>query len=576
MIRSRNRGSGGGGNEKQVSQNQNNNEEISHQQQQQQLPITVPSSSSIISSHHRRRRRFRSKKNSSNVLSSVTSVCCFVFLCSLMIVNYHRRLNHNSNNSSSSRSGSSSFLAMADEYDNNNSSSNNNRRIKAVAASTDTIYDIAILGAGPAGLTAAIFGAKAGLSVVILGSTSGLLSETPRLENVPGFPSSSSSSGSGSDGVPVATGEQWLQTARFQAQQWGANFAIPGLLVESLTKQQQQEQQQEQEEDFYYILKTQLETTTYRSKSVIIATGATPRRLNLPNEETLWGRNLHNCAICDGHIYNDKSKTVLVIGGGDAAIDAALYLSRKVGSVILVHRKVTFDKVKTTSSLRLLQNIPNIELWTPHIVTEWKTSPDDKYQLIGAIVQNTETGRDKFVHCDGAFLMIGATPNTEWLQGTIQLDSNGLIQLVHNNNNNKYGGDGGGDDFISTTQTSLSGVFAAGEVTDSTYKQAITAAAAGASAAMDAERWLRKGPRSDSSIDSKKKETKKNDNNDNNSKPIVVVPAKQNVRQGQRQDFQQQQQQNVDETIPSCDLTKPDCIQETVQKYPVVVFSKPW
>mmetsp|Transcript_19610 Transcript_19610/g.29097 ORF Transcript_19610/g.29097 Transcript_19610/m.29097 type:complete len:683 (-) Transcript_19610:9-2057(-) len=381
-------------------------------------------------------------------------------------------------------------------------------------ASPDITYDIAILGAGPAGLTAAIFGARAGLTVAVLGSQSGLLSETPQLENFPSYYNNE------------VSGENWLKTTRAQAQELGVHFALPGLMATSLEVQASQ----------VFSIKTQLDT--FYSKSVIVATGATSRRLDLPHEQDLWGKSMHNCAICDGPMYKDK--TVLVIGGGDAAIDAAVYLSRQAKRVILVHRRESFDKVKAQASIRILKQTTNIDIYTPHIVTKWNISDEDDFRLIGATIKNQNSQDEQFLQCDGAFLMIGATPNTEWLSDTLLLDNNGLILL-----------DGQKESNPSTTKTSLSGVFAAGEVSDAKYKQAITAAAAGARAALDAERWLR-GNFYDAGT------------HYDGEKNIHVRPSRQTT-------WQQKENPRDD----SCDLTKEECIQTIVNTFPVVVFSKP-
>lgn len=456
-----------------------------------------------------RPRKGGSKMTTTWPSSMMASICCFLVVGSIMIL-----------------------LLQSQPQQHHHPTKSINTSIVPIVETKGTskkFYDVTILGAGPAGLSAAMFSAKAGLSVVVLGSQSGLLSETPRLENYAGFvvdnPQDKGKAGGGS-------GEQWLAVARSQANQWGAHFALPGLLAESLTHENNE-----------FHITTQLETTIFRSKSVIVATGATPRRLNLPLEEALWGKNLHNCAICDGHMYNQPTSTVLVIGGGDAAVDAALYLSRQAGKVIMIHRKTTFDKVRTKSSLELLKMQVNIEVWTPHIVTEWKSNEKDDIQLAGARVKNVLTGEEKIVKCDGAFLMIGATPNTDFLEGVVKLDK-GLISLENKGK-------------TTTTQTSLPGVFAAGEVIDSTYRQAITAAAQGAQAAMDAERWLREAS-IDISTDEKETEEEEEESDEEESDE-------------DESDIVDQQRDD-----PSCDLTEPNCILSIVEKHKVVVFSKPW
>lgn len=373
-------------------------------------------------------------------------------------------------------------------------------------ASPSIVYDVAIVGAGPAGLTAALFAARAGLTVVVLGSRSGLLSETPLLENFPSYFRDGSST----------TGEDWLQTTRTQAQAAGASFALPGLLVETISKKNN-----------LFSLPTQQPDSTFHSEAIIVATGATSRKLNLPHEEELWGKQLHNCAICDATAY--VGKTVLVVGGGDAALDAAIYLSRQSKRVLLVHRQTNFDKAKSKNSIRLVTETSNIEIHQPFEVTEWNV--DSNNQLIGATIQKKTSQKEVSLECDGAFVMIGATPNTDWLRNVVDLDTTGLIRLK------------------STTETSEAGIFAAGEVSDDHYKQAITAAASGAQAALDAERWLRTQP----SLQKKQKNT---------------VRRKKYETTAVEADWKEEKD--------SCDLTQKDCIQSIVSKYPVVVFSKPW
>jgi thioredoxin reductase (NADPH) len=403
-------------------------------------------------------------------------------------------------------------------------------------APSDITYDIVILGAGPAGLSAAIFGARAGLTVLVLGSRSGLLAETPRLENFPGYYDKSE--------IVTGTGEHWLETTRSQARSLGAHFALPGLMGSSLERSQM---------DDGFALNTQLDT--FHAKSVVVATGATSRKLNLAHEDDLWGKSLHNCAICDGQMY--RGKNVLIVGGGDAAVDAAIYLSRQASHVYLVHRRTSFNKVKAQSSLQLIHRTSNIEILTPFIVTEWVVASEDVMQLSGVMIQNIENRKTQFLSCDGAFLMIGATPNTAWLSDTLLLDDHGLIRLDTHEENESTNG--------MTTLTSLPGVFAAGEVTDSQYRQAITAAAAGAQATLDAERWLR--------LDNSK-ETKPSNTINGKNEEWNEAPRKQ-PHQITRQERVLEKNESQQED-GACDLTHEECIQHIVEKYPVVVFSKPW
>jgi len=402
------------------------------------------------------------------------------------------------------------------------------RKATAIAPS-NRIYDVAVLGAGPAGLTAAMFVARSGLSVVLFGSQSGLLSETPRLDNFPGY-----------DLGRENTGIEWLQTTRKQAQEVGTQFAPPGLLVKSIRPTTNDT----------FSLTAQL-GTTYHSLSVIVATGATPRRLRLAMEDDLWGVSIHNCAICDGSLYDDK--TVLIVGGGDAALDAAVYLSRRAKRVVLVHRRKQFT---AKQSMQRLLEIDNIEIRTPYLVTKWETNAQE--ELTGARIMGTANDDSTIVlPCDGVFLMIGATPNTEWIGDTLELDNEGLIRLQNSN-------------ALATRQTSLPGVFAAGEVTDNRYRQAITAAAEGAQAALDAQRWLSKMRQTANTNDSDRiiPSSKRKDASDQRqARGEMVAPLS---KRGGGVQLHSQSKENHDD---DCDFGKEGCMVKVIKQYPLVVFS---
>ncbi|KAL3918661.1 MAG: hypothetical protein SGILL_004133, partial [Bacillariaceae sp.] len=355
------------------------------------------------------------------------------------------------------------------------------------------IFDVVVAGAGAAGLSAALFAARAGLHVLVLGSSQGLLSQTKRLDNFPSFVGDTTNDGSNS---APASGESWLQVTKRQAGDFGATFAPPGLLATSIERSRLASSEEDDvtdsktdtnihDGDVFFSLKTPLDE--YHALSVIVASGATPRTLDLPHESDLWGVSLHNCAICDGHLYSGKDKHVLVVGGGDAALDAAVMLARYAGRVTLVHRRNDFSSANNPANLQVVESTSNIEVLTPFVVEKWKIDPENTMQLVGATLKDQKSGAVKEFFIDGAFVMIGATPNTEWMKTIgIGMDNEGLIQLPHQGSvpNAK-----GGASF--TTQASVPGIFAAGEVTDRIYKQAITAAASGAEAAIDAERWLR-------------------------------------------------------------------------------------
>ena len=372
------------------------------------------------------------------------------------------------------------------------------------------IHDIVIAGAGPGGLTAALFGARAGLDVLVLGSETGLLSETQHLDNFPSY------SGGG--------GPNWLTATKQQAYQFGARFATAGVLATALSR--------ETESGLYTLTTTAQnpEERTLHAWSVIVASGATPRRLGLPMEDLMWGLSMHNCAICDGHLYLDR--TVMVVGGGDSAMDAAILLARYARQVYLVHRQAQFSG-KNKVAIDVVHTTSNINVLSPYQVVEWEL--DSQNQLKGAKIQQTESHMVDVLSADGVFVMIGATPNTHWLSGAVELEA-GFVKL-----------DG-------ATQTTASGIFAVGEVSDNVYKQAITASAEGAQAAIDAERWLR--------------ETR------GVHKHLHLQPP-QPPQPGVIVKMEKAGDHEADGDI-ACDLVKEECIKQLVEKNAVVVFSKSW
>ena len=366
------------------------------------------------------------------------------------------------------------------------------------------VYDIIVVGSGPAGLSAALFATRAGWSVLVVGSIhGGMLSQALWLDNFPSF-----------------TETKWLEKTQFQIHQLGTHLAPPGLTITELVPTF----------ETYYQLYTSHEKIVLQTKSVILAMGSTANRLNLPGETTLWGRNLHSCVICDGSNYHMKN--IMVVGGGDAAMEAAVYLlQHKFAQTIqLVHRQNTFERITNPSQLHYLksQTEKNVKFHTPYTVQEWITTTSDG-EFQGAQIQHVETKELKFIKCDAVFVMIGSKPNTSWLPDNLQLPNN--------------------DD--NDTSTSYSGVFAAGDIIDSKYRQAITASASGAKAAMDVDHYLQAMKHSPQSISTKKKL----------SQPQVVLERKM-----------------ITETKPSygisCNMIELKCIEELTQKYPVVVFSK--
>ena len=424
------------------------------------------------------------------------------------------------------------------------------------------IYDVVVAGAGPSGLTAALFAARAGLRVHVLGSpATGLLSQTKLLDNFPSFVGA----GDGA-GAVARSGPEWVETTRAQAASWGATFGPPGLLAASMERQRivtkpgNTHDGEEEKKDVFFAITT-ADRTEVRAWSVIAASGATPRTLGLPGEDALWGVSLHNCAICDGHLYTgtpEAPKTVLVVGGGDAALDGALLLARYATRVVLVHRRDEFLSAHNPAGLARVRATPNIELRTPNVVTEWITKDDDPTQLVGARLVSSERslagdtdGARTTVDIDGAFVMIGAAPNTEWTKTVgIALDEEGLIRTTRDLPRRTDPRDSSGG---MVTASSVPGLFAAGEVTDNIYKQAITAASAGAQAAIDAERWLRehRGVTGTADVTT---------GGDDGTTTDTAAAAR----------------TTGDSDPVGCDLVSEDCIKSIVGKHPVVVFSKQW
>lgn len=300
------------------------------------------------------------------------------------------------------------------------------------------IYDIIIVGGGPAGYTAALYGARAGLSVIVIEklSAGGQIALSPMVENYPGFDE-------GIDGFTL--GEKMLAGAeRFGAESLLAE--VTGLELRSDPKV--------------------VETTegTLHGKTVILATGADARALGLPGEKELLGRGVSHCAACDGMFF--KGKTVVIVGGGNTAAADALQLSRVCEKVILVHRRDTLRATKIYHAPLL--NAPNVEFRWNSAVTELLSDG----RLTGIKVQNLQTGEESLVECDGLFVSIGRSPNTDLVKEQVELDPAGYIIADE------------------STRTSVPGVFAAGDVRTKELRQVITAAADGASAAHYAEEFI--------------------------------------------------------------------------------------
>lgn len=301
--------------------------------------------------------------------------------------------------------------------------------------------NVIIIGSGPAGLTAAIYCARASLQPVVVAGLQpgGQLTTTSVIENFPGF-------AQGVDGTAL------MDQMRQQAEHVGARF-LDGTVTQL---------HQVGPKEFRITLDA--ETQVY-TKAVIVATGASAITLDLPNKARLMGYGLSTCAVCDGFFY--RQKKVAVVGGGDSAMEEAHYLAKLASEVTLIHRR---DKFRASKAMQdKVLNHPKIKvIWNTEVVD---TTANDS-GLTGVITQNLITGSRDTLAVDGLFMAIGHTPNTSFLKGVVEMDQAGYL-TTHNG-----------------TFTSTPGIFAAGDVEDKLYRQAITAAGRGCQAALQCEKWL--------------------------------------------------------------------------------------
>jgi len=304
-------------------------------------------------------------------------------------------------------------------------------------AAEDT-YDVVIIGGGPAGLTAGIYAGRAQLKTVIVekGLPGGQIAQTDEVENYPGFP----------EGI---SGPELASRMVQQAEKFGARIVMDEVLG------------LEKAEGGYLVRGYE---RNYRARAVIVATGANPRRLGVPGEDKFYGRGVSTCATCDGFFYRDKE--VVVVGGGDAAVEEGLFLTKFARKVTLVHRRDELRANKVAQK-RAFQN-PKMHFLFSHVVTE--ILGED--QVTGVRLKNLKTGEEYVYPTDGVFVFIGHEPNTAFLKGVVELRPDGYIAVR--------------DEVF----TSEPGIFAAGDVADPIYRQLTTSVGAGTRAAMMAERYL--------------------------------------------------------------------------------------
>ena len=303
-----------------------------------------------------------------------------------------------------------------------------------------TLHDVIVVGSGPAGYTAAIYTARAQLHPLVFEGTSfgGALMTTTEVENYPGFRT----------GI---TGPELMDEMREQALRFGADLQMEDVESMSLAGPVKE------------VVTAGGET--HLARSVILAMGAAPRYLGIPGEQELLGRGVSSCATCDGFFFKDQD--IAVVGGGDSAMEEATFLTRFARSVTLVHRRDEFrasrimlERARTNDKIRFLTNTAVLAV-------------DGESTVTGLQVRDTRTGEESTLAVTGVFIAIGHDPRSELVRGAVDVDPAGYVVVGEH-----------------STATSLPGVFAAGDLVDHTYRQAITAAGSGCAAAIDAERWL--------------------------------------------------------------------------------------
>jgi thioredoxin reductase (NADPH) len=305
--------------------------------------------------------------------------------------------------------------------------------------SSSIVHDVIVIGSGPAGYTAAIYAARAQLKPLVFEGTQfgGALMTTTEVENYPGF----------REGI---TGPELMDEMREQALRFGADLRMEDVDAVSLDGP---------------VKSVTVGDETYQARTVILAMGAAARHLGVRGEEALIGMGVSTCATCDGFFFRDQD--IAVVGGGDSAMEEATFLTRFARSVTLIHRRDQFrasrimlERARANDKIKFLTNTQ---------VTAIEGDP----KVSGIRLRNAITGEESTLAVTGVFVAIGHDPRSELVRGQVDLDAAGYVQVEG-----------------STTSTSVEGVFAAGDLVDHTYRQAITAAGTGCSASIDAERWL--------------------------------------------------------------------------------------
>lgn len=300
--------------------------------------------------------------------------------------------------------------------------------------------DLIIIGSGPAGYTAAVYAARANLKPLMIEGyqSGGLLMLTSDVENYPGFP----------EGI---LGPDLMHRFRRQAERFGTRFIQKDVTSVDFTS---------------WPLKVSVGQEVHEAKTVVVSTGAATKWLGIESESRLLGKGVSSCATCDGAFF--QGAKLVVVGGGDSAMEEANFLTRFASQVTVVHRR---------ESLRASKIMQDRAMKNPKISFVWNSAVDEilgESSVVGVRLKDLKTGKTQTLDCEGVFVAIGHEPNTGFLKGQLSLDEKGYILLPKR----------------PTTTTSVRGVFAAGDVQDVIYRQAITAAASGCQAAIDAERFL--------------------------------------------------------------------------------------
>jgi thioredoxin reductase (NADPH) len=311
---------------------------------------------------------------------------------------------------------------------------------------TERIENLIILGGGPAGYTAALYAARAELEPLVIEGFQwgGQLQNTTDVENYPGYP----------EGV---MGPEMMNQFRAQAERFGTRFITDDATEVEFTDGG--------------IQTVKVGKETYRAKAVILSMGAEPKRLGIPGEIELGGRGVSTCGVCDGAFFKDED--VAVIGGGDSAMEDSIFVSKFAKNLKIVHRRDEFRA--SAIMLDRARAVENIEFVTPYVPEELVAG--ESGALATVRVRHAETGELRDLPATGAFIAIGHEPQYELVRGQVELDDNGYVKTAGH-----------------STRTNLPGVFAAGDLVDHTYRQAITAAGSGCKAALDAEWYLRDTP----------------------------------------------------------------------------------